>query len=926
MQKISKYIFLSVLTLALSFFGSIANAQNTPPGPTQTDLENAQGQASAEANSRAEQEAAAARAQFENQFGAPPEAYQKHEPAKPQIEPPQRVPDEVKKYMSDTEIIPIYCAMVKWKTGQFFSAMNALKKNMVPAMEKAKDEVEIDIQLPDIDAIKSEGQKRVDAICGAKTLNDAENLTQDFATWGGEIDGKNITPFMNEFENKMKQKGDEIKQKIESAIQPIVDEEKPKIQAEIEAEAKSYASKIKFDHQPSAAEIANARNEIENYLKPIIENKKQQMVDRVTSKVNEIKDKEAGKLIDIGKLFEGIDQKINNDTEAGLSEFDGYKKEAFDLRKKAVFKILDKNLEEAMLKLDASEKDIEEARKSDPTIRSVSQIKDEIKQDRKNLEAKLDAALEAGNETAFQQALNDFKVKWETARAEGEKAAEQSVSKACDIALAQFTNGKTQININLQKINDLQTKCEGSTSEECLKIGEFSDRFSVLTSKMTDLKSGMDMAESMCKAPEKADRTNMIALLRKIQSDGEDLKVYGASLEAEKSKAIVDSADKICSQVLPQIEASKTEINNNDLLVLQNNLNKCSGKNTEECKIVNQLASKFNEFKKEAGDFSKQIISAENFCKDPKEGDIEKISEVLNTIKDTGDELKNTGKELQTEQAEKASEKALCRAIVPQMGAARSEISAGLNKISETQNCNDNSDKCSAIKTLQPKFTEITNKTTEIFSNIGKVNTMCENAGDSKPSDALTKSLNTLNDQKVAILDLIDKLKTEQEKTGNTGNGIKIEAESESSSSLLPHTENWHSRKETNPSWRPPFYGTGVWYLSRGGESLTYNFQAPSTGEYNLWVRDYVDNFQPIGVRRVTYTINGKILGTFPEVILPKSKIDPQKGAFGWHNVGKVRLSSGQNTMKTTKESTTSGAAILDAFYLTTGNEIPTEK
>jgi len=64
--------------------------------------------------------------------------------------------------------------------------------------------------------------------------------------------------------------------------------------------------------------------------------------------------------------------------------------------------------------------------------------------------------------------------------------------------------------------------------------------------------------------------------------------------------------------------------------------------------------------------------------------------------------------------------------------------------------------------------------------------------------------------------------------------------------------------------------------------------------------------------------------GTFAEVDKPTSSA---KGDFGWHKVGDgVALAAGNHTMKVMKEATTRGAAILDAFYLTAGNEAPVEK
>ena len=155
---------------------------------------------------------------------------------------------------------------------------------------------------------------------------------------------------------------------------------------------------------------------------------------------------------------------------------------------------------------------------------------------------------------------------------------------------------------------------------------------------------------------------------------------------------------------------------------------------------------------------------------------------------------------------------------------------------------------------------------------------------------------------------------------------ILIEAENETESSIRPLSERpARNTKEIRPAWRPPYSGTGNWYLAVGGEFLRYQFNVNRGGMYYVWVRDYVDRFQPKGVRRISVEFDGRAYGTFSEVDVPAPG---DKGAFGWHRVGNgVNLTTGTHTMKVTKEATTAGAALLDAFYLTTDpNDKPAEK
>ncbi|MDP1629326.1 MAG: hypothetical protein Q8L57_01760, partial [bacterium] len=217
-------------------------------------------------------------------------------------------------------------------------------------------------------------------------------------------------------------------------------------------------------------------------------------------------------------------------------------------------------------------------------------------------------------------------------------------------------------------------------------------------------------------------------------------------------------------------------------------------------------------------------------------------------------------------------------------------------------------------------------KTEKMIKQIDGINSSCDSAPATPPTNDFIISLQNARVDADALLKDVDQLKLEGEKLKREGSGkIWIEAENETRSSILPHTEAWHSHKWTQSApWRPPLFGTGYWYLSRGGEYLEYQFTVSAAGTYNVWIRDYVDKFQPKGVRVIVINFDGKKYGAFPEVDKPAPG---EKGVLGWHKVGKgIALNAGSHLMRITKEASTSGAAVLDAFYLTTGSDTPPEK
>jgi hypothetical protein len=795
------------------------------------------------------------------------------------------------------------------------------------------------LNIPDIDAIKAEGQKRVEGICNASNVDEAQKLVNDFMEWGQSQNQAKFDSLRNEMQEKLKAQGDAMREKIKTQLQPYIDEQKASIEAEIKVEAQQVANqkvaeiKDRLVGAEAPPDVNALKSEVtqavESAVQSIVEQKKAEMQTKVQAKVQEIIGPEKEKFEKIGELFQNVGDKINEYIKANESQYDKYKTEAFSLRKKMVLDIVDKNLAEGIKKIDASAADIAEAKKNDPSVQSADELKAALQQDRKVLEAKLDAALEVGDEAAFQQAVNDFRMKWQTVQQEGEKAMEQSVSKACTIALAQFDKANAQMDPGIKKIKDLQAKCAKSTSDECLTANKFSSRLETINSKFTDLKTEMSLVAKMCQNPQTADRKNLIALMKKIQSDAEDVKTYGEALEAEKSKELTQSIAMVCSHAIPQLDAAQAEINKNDLTVLENNINKCKGKNTEECSSVNSLAGDLSKLKGRISNFNSNVLKAKDLCsKAADEENLKTLADTLNALKSEGRSLSDAAKDLQAKQSEKMSEKTLCRAVVPQVEGIKQEMANGLTEmLSLRSGCSGKADdRCKVINANKNKFDDLIDIVRKTFNKIATINENCASASADALDQNLINLLDDIKKDKETIDKMIVDIKALETQAGKS-NGISIEAEEETTSFIYPVSQRPAvNTKETNPSWRPPYFGSGVWYLAVGGEYLTYNFIAPKDGQYNVWVRDYVDNFQARGIRKIVISFDGKTYGTFPEnnANVPAGNT---KGILAWHKVGDIIfLKARQHTMKVMKQATTKGAATLDSFYLTIGSEVPSEK
>lgn len=148
-----------------------------------------------------------------------------------------------------------------------------------------------------------------------------------------------------------------------------------------------------------------------------------------------------------------------------------------------------------------------------------------------------------------------------------------------------------------------------------------------------------------------------------------------------------------------------------------------------------------------------------------------------------------------------------------------------------------------------------------------------------------------------------------------------IEAESYTSADVQKTGATWDSVEEKCPTWRGnDWSGTGDYYLSHGGDTLSYSFNVPDSAKYAMWMRDWSDTNHAKGDRQITVIIDGATIGTFDAAY----SFNKGTTGYGWDKLTNVDLSAGSHTMKITKKDTTSSAAVIDDFFFTPDlNEMP---
>lgn len=855
------------------------------------------------------------------------------------------IPADARSLISDKDLVEVYCLMTKWKSGELLAALDSLKENLLPAMSETNNLIGLDLTLPDIDGLKSKTQQKIDAVCNAVTIEAANAAMSDLSSYGQEVNqqfkdlNKNLT-------DKIQAKSDALKNKVQADLQSTIDAEKEKMQTEInnyadtlknqaQADLTAEVSSMKFDSQAAAMSYVNSKIEtlkatITSEINAKVSAKKAELQKTIESKVEEIIGPERLKFEEVAKLFADIGGKIQAGITAGKAQYEKYKTEAFAKRKSIILELVDKNILKAKVELEKNRAQLEEGEKSNPAVKNVEEILAEIQADRNTLSVKLDQAMAAENEAAIQVATDEFRNKWENYRAETEKLF-LNPQTICKQVTEQIAANRPQLTAGQKQLQDIINKCSGKTDDQCLKVNELSSRFSAIMGKLNLLSSEMKNVEDLCSksiAENKLD-PEIMNLLNKIKADGEDAKVYGDALQAEKSKIIAESGAQACAQLLPQISAAKTEINKNDLTSLKNNIFSCSGKNTEQCKVINSLKPQVADFETQVTGFIANADAAVKICQgsNKTENDLFNLQALGNGLKTQGEVLKATGQKLRALQEEKGSEKAFCQAAMAGLGVAKTKIYSGLKEMDAMQvECKGKTDnRCQGINSFSARFTAINSKSNQALKQITSIETVCQNAGTKIPDPALIGQIDDLSKAQTEIEKMAADLKTDADALRGGKDSIWIEAESAVTFNKRLGVSNPMAR-EINPSWRPPYFGDGSWYMGAGGDYLTYNINAKTGGNYNVWVRDLASNIpSQLGQGVITIYFDSKSIGSFAENTQGRSVSYP-KGAFYWHKVATVALTAENHTMRIEKKSTTSRAADLDAFYLTTGNDTPPEK
>jgi len=544
------------------------------------------------------------------------------------------VPNEARTLLGDGKIIEVICLSTRWKSGDYFSLIEAIKESLLPAVVKM-GELGVSADLPDLDGLKAKGEAALAAVCGSKTLEEASAAVAAFSDLGNGAAGQ-FRAWRSQLEARGKAKGDELRDLVQKDIESLVSSRTAAIEARLKtladqkaADAKSALEAEVQSKKFTSADAANAyvsgrvaalKSSITAELRSLAKADEKELTDAVTARVEELVGPEKRKFEEAAKAFASMSELIQAGIDSRRKNYDAYRDQARAKRKALIMQLVDDSIAQARAELERHRGEFDAAKKGDPSIPGVDEILAEAGRDRAALESKLDQALAADNEAAVDAAIAGFRGKWENYRAQAEKAF-MNPTAICKIAREQFAAARPALQAGLQKITDAVMSCGQSDvypQDACAEIEELKPRFNAISGKVKQIEGSMKFIEGLCDRSAAGGQLDpaLLAELESLRVQGEEARTFGQALEAEKAQAqqaALGRAQDACAQALPQIQAGRIEMNDR-LAEMKAKQAACAGKTDPECRKIGELKSRFDSIQAKADRLAAAMVKVEKTC------------------------------------------------------------------------------------------------------------------------------------------------------------------------------------------------------------------------------------------------------------------------------------------------------------------------
>ena len=281
----------------------------------------------------------------------------------------ENVPEDIKNIVPQKDLLELYCLETKARSGEFFSALFALESILTPVSKDLKT-IGIEAEIPDIHSYTSQAHAKLNAVCSAKNLDEAQLATKELKTFGEQV-RMELMDLKYNLARELKAKGEKLKkeseERVKKEIEAWIQSEKSKEEDELNALANQLAEEAKnkliqeigekqFADEASAQAYAQSRAEqiraeIEAKINKLVEEKKKKLEEAANQKAAELLGGDVEKFKDIAQRMENIEDEIEGLMAQKSKEYEQYKVQAAQKRKELILMVINKKVEEGMKKL-----------------------------------------------------------------------------------------------------------------------------------------------------------------------------------------------------------------------------------------------------------------------------------------------------------------------------------------------------------------------------------------------------------------------------------------------------------------------------------------------------------------------------------------------------------------------------------------------
>jgi hypothetical protein len=589
------------------------------------------------------------------------------------------IPQNVREQVQEKDLVEVVCLMSKWKTGEYFAALDSLQEILVPALTELKN-LGISVEVPNISAKRAEADGKLNAICNAPTYESAESAAQDFANSAQGIKSA-FGGLQTSLSSELKSKGEEMKTKVESGLKKWADEEGVKTKAGAEKVATELGNKLQSQlvaemqkkgfkkaeeaNAYAASRMSGIKKQIESAINSYNESRKAEIDANINKQASEILGFDVEKWQALGDKLNGIEGLISQSIAEKIKSYDKYRDQAFEKRKEMILLVVNKNFDVAVEKIKEQEEYLKAAKENDPAVKSAKEHLAELNADKEKLKDEL-LSMDLESEADFAGITEAVKEKWNGARERLEKdvAKKYSVKNICGEVHGQITAGKAQIDAGIRQIEKAlaeieanKTGCELSDKPVCEKIEVIFSELLAVKEKANNLFEKMTVIETKCasvSAETKWDK-EFLAEVVGLKSSALDFKQEVNVLkqkwnkdrvELEKELAEKPTVKTICNAVNPKSIKDRAKAQVLDLETRLENCGKPCAGTTEVCSaqaatcaVYRVRKAKFNLADEVGVKLVAGLQLMEQKCADPAKQTLKDIVSVAKEIKTKAEEF-----------------------------------------------------------------------------------------------------------------------------------------------------------------------------------------------------------------------------------------------------------------------------------------------